>query len=234
MADCILPRYLSHLAAEIGEMSQHRDTTRMSNTHPHSIIAELQAGNQRFLKGKSIQSPDSSLKKLKDFAQSGQLPKAIVLCCSDSRAPVEMIFDQDIGDLFVIRVAGNVVAPSLVGSIEFAVSMFGTDLVLVMGHTQCGAVTATLNHIDHAHSISSENIHDIVSRIKPHIFPITQIKGISQEEKFARAVEANVRASVGQLSHSSRLIEGLVNQEKLIIIGAVLDLASGEVAFLDN
>jgi carbonic anhydrase len=197
-------------------------------------MEELKAGNIRFLEGKSIQSSQSSLIKLKNFAKTGQLPKAIVLCCSDSRAPVEMIFDQDIGDLFVIRVAGNIVAPSLVGSVEFAVSTFGTSLVVVMGHTECGAIKATLNHIENSQAISSENIHDIVSRIKPHIYPISQIEDISSEEKITRAVEANVQASVCQLSHSSRLIEGLVQEGKIKILGAVLDLSTGRVKFLDE
>ncbi len=198
------------------------------------IIDELRAGNARFLTGETIQSSHLSLRKLKDFAVEGQLPKAIVLCCSDSRAPVEMIFDQDIGDLFVIRVAGNIVAPSLVGSVEFAVGTFGTSLVLVMGHTQCGAIAATLDHIADPKAISSENIHDIVSRIKPHIFPIAQMKGVATEDKMAQAVKANVLASVSQLSHSSDLIEGLVRKGKMTIIGAVLDLATGRVDFLDD
>lgn len=206
----------------------------MENTkNPNTILKELKAGNQRFLEGKSIQTSESSLKKLKDFAKTGQLPKAIVLCCSDSRAPVEMIFDQDIGDLFVIRVAGNIVAPSLVGSVEFAASTFGTNLVLVMGHTQCGAIRATLGHIDGSENISSENIHDIVSRIKPHVFSISQIKELSHEEKMNRAVQANTLASVSQLSHSSRLIEGLVDQGKMKILGAILDLNTGQVEFLE-
>lgn len=199
----------------------------------HKVADELKAGNTRFIEGRSVQSSESSLAKLKAFAKEGQKPKAIVLCCSDSRAPVEMIFDQDIGDLFVIRVAGNIVAPSLVGSVEFAASAFGTDFVLVMGHTQCGAITATLDHIEHAHAISSENIHDLVSRIKPHIFPISQIHDIAPTEKVARAVEANVRASVDHLSHSSRMIEGMVMQGQLTIAGAILDLATGKVDFLD-
>ena len=114
----------------------------------------------------------------------GQVPKAILLCCSDSRAPVEMIFDQDIGDLFVIRVAGNIVAPSLVGSVEFATEAFGTKVVVVMGHTQCGAIKATLDHIENAQALSSENLHDIVSRIKPHIYPISQTN-LSKEEKMS-------------------------------------------------
>jgi carbonic anhydrase len=198
------------------------------------VIQQLLEGNQRFLAGTSVQEPGASLKKLEEFARDGQDPKAIVLCCSDSRAPVEMIFDQDIGDLFVIRVAGNIVAPSLVGSVEFGISTFGTELVLVMGHTHCGAVTATLDHIEHAGSISSENIHDIVSRIKPHIFEISQISELSHDEKMTRAVEANVRASVGQLSHSSRMIEEMVQQKKVTIIGAVLDIATGAVTLLDS
>lgn len=198
-----------------------------------TVLAELQSGNQRFLAGNSQQTSETSLQKLKDFAKTGQFPKAIVLCCSDSRAPVEMIFDQDIGDLFVIRIAGNIVAPSLVGSVEFAATTYGVPLVLVMGHTQCGAIRATLDHIEHAETIPSENIHDIVSRIKPHIFPIAQVKGISPEERVNRAVEANVLASVSQLSHSSRMIESMLTQKAIKIIGAVLDLDSGRVNFLD-
>ena len=201
--------------------------------NPDRIVEALKAGNKRFLEGKSIQSSESSLKKLKNFAEKGQFPKAIVLCCSDSRAPVEMIFDQDIGDLFVIRVAGNIVAPSLVGSVEFAASTYGTSLVVVMGHTQCGAVRAALDHILNPQAISSENIHDIVSRISPHIFPIAQMQKIDDEEKMMRAVEANVRASVSQLSHSSRLIEGLVQQGKMKIIGAVLGLSTGRVDLIE-
>jgi carbonic anhydrase len=203
-----------------------------ANEIADQVIAQLKAGNARFLEGTSIHSSDSSLRKLKNFAQTGQYPKAIVLCCSDSRAPVEMIFDQDIGDLFVIRVAGNIVAPSLIGSVEFAASTFGTSIVLVMGHTQCGAIKATLDHIEHPHAISSENIHDIVSRIEPHIYPITLMHDINAEEKMARSVEANVRASVNQMSHSSRLIEALVQKDKIRILGAVLDLETGQVNFL--
>jgi carbonic anhydrase len=201
---------------------------------PDQVIQDLKAGNKRFLTGASVQSPQSSLKKLANFAKNGQLPKAIVLCCSDSRAPVEMIFDQDIGDLFVIRVAGNIIAPSLVGSVEYAISAFGTNLVLVMGHTECGAIKATLNHIENSNAIPSENIHDIVSRIKPHIYPIAQICDLPYEKKLSESVEANVRASVSQLSHSSRMIEALVQQEKIKIIGAVLDLHTGQVGILEE
>jgi len=200
---------------------------------PSQVIDDLRGGNKRFMEGRSIKSSHSSLRRLKEFADSKQVPKAIVLCCSDSRAPVEMIFDQDIGDLFVIRVAGNIIAPSLVGSVEFAATTFGTKLVLVMGHTQCGAIRATLDHIENSQAIHSENIHDIVSRIKPHIFPITKLHDLTDEEKLSRAIEANVLASVSQLSHSSRLIEGLVQQDKVTIVGAILNLVTGQVEFLE-
>ena len=142
-----------------------------------------------------------------------------------------MLFDQDIGDLFVIRVAGNVVAPSLIGSVEFAVSTFGTQLVVVMGHSECGAVKATLDHIEHNEKISSENIHDIIGRIMPHILPIAQ-QSISYDEKLAKSVLANVRASVAALSHGSPLIEKLILSDQLTILGAELNLRTGQVVFL--
>lgn len=203
-------------------------------TNPDKILSELQAGNSRFLAGESVQCSISSLKKIKDFAEKGQSPKAIILCCSDSRAPVEMVFDQDIGDLFVIRVAGNIVAPSLVGSVEFAVSTFGTKLVIVMGHTECGAIKATLDYIKGLRTIDSENIHDIVSRIKPHISYIAKTKELTSEEKMTQATYANVIASVDQLSHSSRIIEELVSKDKIKIMGAVLHLSTGHVEFLEQ
>lgn len=205
----------------------------MTVLDPIDVMKELKDGNSRFSSGKTIHSAESSLNRLKDFSKTGQVPKAIVLCCSDSRAPVELIFDQDIGDLFVIRVAGNIVAPSLVGSVEYAASMFGTNLVLVMGHTQCGAVMATLNHIEKTQTLS-DNINDIVKRIKPHIYTIAKAKNVLFNDKMAQAIEANVRASVGQLETSSQLIEALVRNGKMQIHGAVLDLDSGVVEFLEN
>jgi len=211
-----------------------RDSVMTINEKQNSIINELKEGNERFINGSTIHSNDSSIKKLKEFAAHGQDPKAIVLCCSDSRAPVELIFDQDLGDLFVIRVAGNIVAPSLVGSIEFAANAFGSPVVLVMGHSQCGAITATLNHIENPQSFSTDNIKDIVGRIKPFILPLAKLKQISHEEKIKLAVETNVRASVSQLTHSSAYIERLVEEDKLKIYGAVLDLTTGKVEFLED
>lgn len=197
------------------------------------ILKELQDGNKRFLEGQSVQCSHSSLRKIKEFAKIGQSPKAIILCCSDSRAPVEMVFDQDIGDLFVIRVAGNIVAPSLVGSVEFAASTFGTELVVVMGHTECGAINATIDYIENKTPIESENIYGIVSRIKPHISCIAKRNDLSYSNKMNQSIEANVLASVDQLSHSSQIIEDMVSKKKIKIVGAVLNLATAQVEFLE-
>lgn len=196
-------------------------------------LKELQDGNKRFLEGQSVQCSHSSLRKIKEFAKIGQSPKAIILCCSDSRAPVEMVFDQDIGDLFVIRVAGNIVAPSLVGSVEFAASTFGTELVVVMGHTECGAINATIDYIENKTPIESENIYGIVSRIKPHISCIAKRNDLSYSNKMNQSIEANVLASVDQLSHSSQIIEDMVSKKKIKIVGAVLNLATAQVEFLE-
>lgn len=204
----------------------------MTEMDPSAVLKELLEGNARFAAGKTIHSAESSLKRLKGFSNTGQYPKAIVLCCSDSRAPVELIFDQDIGDLFVIRVAGNIVAPSLVGSVEYAANMFGTKTVLVMGHSQCGAIRATLSMIEDKQTFT-DNIGDIVKRIKPHIFTIAKNKNLPFEEKMTQSIEANVRASVAQLESSSLLIESLVRNGKMQIHGAVLNLDSGKVEILE-
>ncbi len=197
---------------------------------PEKVIERLKQGNKRFMEGETNHTAASALTKLKEYAVKGQSPKAIILCCSDSRAPVELIFDQNIGDLFVIRVAGNIVAPSLVGSIEFAASTFGTRLIVVMGHSGCGAIKSTLEFIEHA-EIGSENIHDIVSRIKPHIYHLAK-QNLSHEEKTAQAVEANVRASVEQLKRASHLLESGVTKGDLVIAGSILNLESGRVDWL--
>lgn len=143
----------------------------------YQVLKDLKDGNKRrFLAGTSEFSSDINLQKLKTYAEGGQSPKAIILCCSDSRAPVEMIFDQHLGDLFVIRVAGNIVAPSLIGSVEFATAKFGTNLVIVMGHTQCGAINATIEHLESIENVVTENILDIIGRIKPRIQHIVRLK----------------------------------------------------------
>lgn len=193
-------------------------------------LVRLVEGNARWVSGlrsiASIATPNQRVS-----LANGQNPFAVVLSCSDSRAPSEMIFDQGLGDLFVVRVAGNVVAPSLVGSIEYAVHSFGTPLVVVMGHTACGAVIATLDAIDHGTDGTSANVLDIVTRIRPAVEPIA--KGSDHDHRVALATRANVRASVTELQKASAILSDRLAAGKLQVVGAEYDLASGKVEFLD-
>lgn len=196
----------------------------------HEAIVRLEEGNARWVSGlRSIESIATPSQRAS--LAGGQNPFAVVLSCSDSRAPSEMIFDQGLGDLFVVRVAGNVVAPSLVGSIEYAVHTFGTELVVVMGHTACGAVIATLDAIDHGTDGTSENVLDIVRRIRPSVEPIA--KGGDRTHRVGLATRANVRASVKELARASALLSERVAAGKLAIVGGEYDLASGKVEFFE-
>ncbi|MCX4246508.1 carbonic anhydrase [Paraliomyxa miuraensis] len=200
---------------------------------PSDALQRLQQGNARFTSDtRSIETLVSQLRRAEQA--QGQRPFAVVLTCSDSRVPVEMIFDQGIGDLFVIRVAGNVIAPSLVGSVEFAAATFGTRLVVVMGHTSCGAVKATLEFIRSGGGIPSDNIRDIVERIVPSAKSVVEAAGDRDPaEVLAHAVRANVRGSVAHLRNGSRLLEQLVSSGQVAVVGAEYDLASGQVDFFD-
>jgi carbonic anhydrase len=194
----------------------------------------LQEGNRRFrdLAASSAGSPWSQ-----KLATQAQRPFAIVLGCSDSRTPVEIVFDQGFGDLFVVRVAGNIVAPSIVGSIEFAASQFGSRLVVVMGHTQCGAVAATLKALETGAGPESRNIRSITDRIAPHVEGL-MVPSASVDDPSGRllreAIRANVRAAADHLRHGSRTLEELVLEGKLAVIGAEYELDTGQVHFLDT
>jgi carbonic anhydrase len=166
------------------------------------------------------------------MAAEVQRPFAVVLGCSDSRTPVEILFGEGFGDLFVVRIAGNIVAPSVVGSIEFAVSQFGTRLVVVMGHTRCGAVAATVDAIRTGLGPQSKNIRAITNRIAPHIQEL--IRPGVQEDIMREAVRANVRASADHLRHGSQLVEELVLAGRVAVVGAEYELESGVVHFLDG
>jgi carbonic anhydrase len=200
---------------------------------PQDALARLKEGNQRFVAGvRSLEALLSHTKRAE--LATNQSPCAIVLGCSDSRAPAEIIFDQGLGDLFVIRVAGNIVAPSQVGSVEFAAERFGTPLVVVLGHTQCGAIGATLEEMT-TRGTHSPNIRSIVDRIRPTIEPLmaTDLKN-DPDRLYHAAVRANVRASANHLRHGSALLEGLIQDGKLVVVGAEYSLESGEVDFFDG
>ena len=190
-------------------------------------LQRLRDGNQRFVQG----SPEARTRWDRGSATEAR-PFAAVLGCSDARAPAEFIFDVGLGDLFVIRVAGNIVAPSQVGSIEFAVDAFQVPLVVVMGHTRCGAIAAAARHLQQGEAPPTDNVLRITSRIGPIIEPVLATPGLA--DPLRAAMRANVFASVAQLSHGSKLIEELVQTNRLRVIGAEYELESGRVRFFEN
>ncbi|HVU03930.1 MAG TPA: carbonic anhydrase [Polyangiaceae bacterium] len=198
-------------------------------------LRRLQEGNQRFASNVRSIAALASQQHRADLVH-GQAPFAVVLGCSDSRAPAELVFDQGLGDLFVIRVAGNIVAPSQVGSVEFAVERFGIRLVVVMGHTGCGAIGATLEAMEHPDEPQSRNLLSIVDRIRPSLAPLVEDSSVSVDRKMLerRAVRANVRASSDHLRHGSRILEQMALNDGLVVIGSVYDLESGVVDFFDG
>jgi len=196
-----------------------------------SALKQLQQGNQRFVSGKR---KDNSLLEHNDLT-SGQKPFAIILGCSDSRVPAEIVFDQGLGDLFVIRVAGNIVAPSQIGSVEFAAAQFKTRLVVVLGHSLCGAICATIDEMKNPSDKKSLNINAIVDRIQPSIEPFraTDVWN-NRKVLIEESIRANVRASANQLRHGSAILEELISNEGLLIVGAEYSLQTGEVVFFDG
>jgi carbonic anhydrase len=197
-------------------------------------LERLRDGNRRFVANQSTAAAVSNQARRAALV-AGQEPLAIVLGCSDSRVPAELVFDQGFGDLFVIRVAGNVVAPSQVGSVEFAAARFGTRLVVVLGHSQCGAVIATLEELLGRTTNQSRNLRSIVDRVRPSVE--TLLSGRREEDLDALvrdAVRANVRASVNHLRHGSESLEQLILHDGLVIVGAEYSLESGVVAFFDG
>lgn len=195
---------------------------------------ELRDGNRRFVAGE-VDAASLASRAHQAGMSDGQNPFAIVLACSDSRVPVELVFDQGFGDLFVIRVAGNVVAPSQIGSIEFAASQFGTRLVVVLGHSNCGAVIATLKELSRKQTHRSPNLRAIVDRVRPAIEPMLEIHRDSDEETLiGAAVRANIQASVERLSHGSLILEQLIDDGELTIVGAEYSIETGRVEFFDQ
>jgi carbonic anhydrase len=197
-------------------------------------LQRLRDGNRRFVTNQSTADASSSPARRAALVD-GQEPFAIVLGCSDSRVPSELVFDQGFGDLFVIRVAGNIVAPSQVGSVEFAAARFRTRLVVVMGHSECGAVTATLDELLGRATTESRNLRSIVDRVKPAVAALLARRQTRDPEALmGEAVRANVRAAAEQLRHGSELLERLIREDGLLVVGAEYSLASGVVTFFDG
>src|SRR5580658_186056 len=195
-------------------------------------LALLREGNRRFVA--DLRNPESLHARRMELA-AGQAPFAAILGCSDSRVPVEIVFDQGLGDLFVIRVAGNIVAPSLIGSVEFAAEQFGTRLVVVLGHTKCGAIETTLQQLQRPIENQSRNLHSIVDLIRPSIEGLLSTELRHDLPALAHAaVRANIRASVQHLRHGSDIIKQLIQKAGLLVVGAEYSLETGVVDFFDG
>ena len=197
-------------------------------------LDRLMQGNRRFVSDQVVRNSTAQHLRRMELLEE-QHPFAIVLGCSDSRVPAELVFDQGLGDLFVIRVAGNIVAPSQIGSIEFAAERFGVRLVVVMGHSGCGAVLASLEELERPGSDRSPSLGFIVNRIKASIEPMLEQSTILDRDALLdSAVKENIRASADQLRNGSRILEKLIRDEGLAVVGAEYSLATGEVEFLDG
>ncbi len=199
-------------------------------------LQRLRDGNHRFVSETSPSHVFTGQTRRNELATGGQAPFAVILGCSDSRVPVEIVFDQGLGDLFVIRVAGNIVAPSQIGSIEFAAERFGTRLVVVLGHSQCGAIQATLEALqqpDKSHG--SGHLYSIVDRVRPSVEGLLTT-GLQHDPEtlLHYAVRANIHASADHLRHGSPLIEQLIQSDGLLVVGAEYSLETGEVDFFDG
>jgi len=197
-------------------------------------LERLREGNRRFASGMEREGGLGHHTRRTELV-TGQQPLAIILGCSDSRVPAEIVFDQGLGDLFVIRVAGNIVAPSQVGSVEFAAERFGTRLVVVLGHSQCGAVLATLEELRRPTENQSRNLRSIVDRIRPCVESLlASAAGLEPTALLHEAVRANVRVSANHLRHGSEVLERLIDKDGLLVVGAEYSLESGLVEVFDG
>ncbi|MHA3049090.1 MULTISPECIES: carbonic anhydrase [unclassified Acinetobacter] len=196
-------------------------------------LERLKQGNERFVNGKSS-IPDLVSQEHRELLTTDQNPFAIILGCSDSRVPAEIVFDQGLGDLFVIRVAGNIVAPSQVGSVEFAAERYDCAVVVVLGHSHCGAIQATIDTLMNPESPPSSNLMSIVNRVRPSVEILMQTELKHDLCKLSEhAVRSNVFASVNQLRHGSAVLESLIAKGKMIVVGAEYSLQTGKVDFFD-
>jgi carbonic anhydrase len=197
-------------------------------------LERLREGNRRFVSDTRSRETLTSQTRRAELA-TGQEPFAIVLGCSDSRVPAEIVFDQGLGDLFVIRVAGNIVASSQVGSVEFAAARFGTPLVVVLGHSQCGAVLATLEELQQPTEQQSRNLRSIVDRVRPSVETLLATELRHDPDALVRqAIRANIRASTNHLRHGSEDLEQLIQGDRLLVVGAEYSLETGVVEFFDG
>lgn len=207
--------------------------TSLARVTPKAAIQRLMQGNERFTSGLRSVEPLLAHKKMAELAKNGQKPFAIILTCSDSRSPVELIFDQGVGELFVVRVAGNVVAPSLLASIEFAAANFGSATIVVLGHSLCGAVKATIDHHrEPSKPLPSVHLEELVGRIRPAIERAEAECPRDHAQFLERSTIENIRRSMRLIQEQSSIVRSLIEQGNLSIEGALLDIESGKVKLL--
>lgn len=197
-------------------------------------LQRLREGNLRFAEGRQSEGPLDGVARRNQLVE-GQQPFAVIIGCSDSRVPAEIVFDQGLGDLFVIRVAGNIVAPSQIGSVEYAAEVTGARLVVVMGHSNCGAISATIDQLQQPQSNRSRNLRSIVDRIRPSVETLFETDLSKDRAALIKyAVRANVRSSVDHLRHGSEILERLIQEDGLVVVGAEYSLETGLVEFFEG
>ena len=187
---------------------------------PEDALSELKAGNRRFLDGKLVNTDyKSQIEQTKD----GQHPHTIILTCIDSRTPPEIVFDQGIGNIFVARVAGNIEDPNILGSMEYAVKVVGSKLIVVMGHNDCGAVKGAIDNVELG------NLTQLVDQIKPAIVGDTT----NRYNMLNETSKNNVKMTIENILKSSSVVSDLVKENKVKIVGAYYDVTTGKVTFLE-
>lgn len=201
-------------------------------THATTALDRLRAGNQRFVAG-TPESHSDIVQRRQEVAR-GQQPFATVLACADSRVAPEILFDQGLGQLFVVRVAGNVVDPVVLGSIEFAATALASRLIVVLGHSRCGAVSATLDALQSPTADVSPNLAEIVAKIRPAFADLSTSGADNRDAVVARAIRASVEMSVAQIAQQSKVLSALVASQDLTVCGAEYALDTGEVTFFER
>jgi carbonic anhydrase len=185
-------------------------------------------GNHRFTHN---QTSKKDYQSLIEITKDKQHPFTSFLSCSDSRAPVELLFDQALGDVFSVRLAGNIASDKGIGSLEFASKYLGSKLIVVLGHTSCGAIKAACDNFREGH------IGEIINHIRPAVRQektVLESRDSSNEDFVAKVCAQNVRVQIKQILHSSDIIEDMLNEKKIGLIGAVYDISTGQVNFLED
>lgn len=219
---------VASLLAGRAPLARAADSASRSRRTPDEVLRSLLAGNERFVRGQA----EGPRRRPEDFASlaEGQHPEAVIVSCADSRVPPEIVFDQGVGDLFVVRIAGNVVANGGVlvkGSIEYGVAELGAPLVMVLGHTACGALKAAIKHIED-HDALPGSIGGLVAMLKP---VVARVKG-RPGDLLDQAIRANVEAGVARLKALSPIVAPTVGAGRVKVVGGVYDLKSGIVSVI--